>query len=270
MVLSSTGNFAISADLPAGDYVPQLGFLLQVEMLILLLIGVTYKSAMYQLATMVLVQFLNGNFSNGSNGYWVSAQGVEFNTSGGYGSVPGQVVMTNTGTNRSSVYIGSNTNNWQDLSQFGMEAGTTYDVSYYMNRISGSDLGLVQFAFNVNGSTVYVPSDTSGTVHDDSSTVNGEWAQYSQTIEVPANASQAVLYVLSGAQSVIAFDQITANAQVSTNDFASWASNNGLSGADAAFNADPDNDGVPNGLESFLRNSAKCSFRWYVKHNKTV
>ena len=66
--------------------------------------------------------------------------GVEFNTSGGYGSVPGQVVMTNTGSNR-NVYIGSNNNNWQELSQFGMEAGTTYDVSYYMNRISGSDLG---------------------------------------------------------------------------------------------------------------------------------
>ena len=73
-----------------------------------------------------------------------------------------------------------------------------------------------------------------------------------KAIEVPENATQAVLYVLSGAQSVIAFDQITATAQVATNDFASWAADNGLTGSDAAFDADPDNDGVPNGLESFL------------------
>ena len=252
VVLSSTGDFAISADLPAGDYVPQLGFLLAGRNANPATdwgnIQISNLSASYDGTSSIP----EGNFSNGSNGYWASVAGVEFNTSGGYGSVPGQVVMTNTGTNRSSVYIGSNTNNWQDLSQFGMEAGTTYDVSYYMNRISGSDLGAVQFAFNVNGSTVYVPSDTTIAFHDDSSTVNGEWAQYSQAIEVPENATQAVLYILSGAQSVIAFDQITATAQVATNDFASWAADNGLTGSDAAFDADPDNDGVPNGLESFL------------------
>ena len=137
VVLSSAGNFAISADLPAGDYVPQLGFVLtgrnanpdtdwgNIQ--------ISNLSASYDGTSSIP----EGNFSNGSNGYWIAVAGAEFNTSGGYGSVPGQVVMTNTGTNRSSVYIGSNTNNWQDLSQFGMEAGTTYDVSYYMNRISG-------------------------------------------------------------------------------------------------------------------------------------
>ena len=71
--------------------------------------------------------------------------------------------------------------------------------------------------------------------------------------------TQAVLYVISGAQSVIAFDQITATAQVSTNDFANWAADNGLTGSDAAFGADPDNDGVPNGLESFLGTSPDSS-----------
>ena len=51
---------------------------------------------------------------------------------------------------------------------------------------------------------------------------------------------------------MIAFDQISLSEVVATNDFASWASDNGLTGSDADFNADPDNDGIPNGLESFL------------------
>ena len=42
--------------------------------------------------------------------------------------------------------------------------------------------------------------------------------------------------MVSGAESVIAFDQI-ATAQVATNVFANWAAN-GLSGDDAAFDAD--------------------------------
>ena len=252
VVLSESGDFAISADLPAGDYSPQLGFVLTGRNANPAddwgNIQISNVTASYDATSSIP----EGNFSNGANGYWIAVQGVDFNTSGGNGSVPGQVVMTNTGANRNSVYIGSNNTIWQDISEFGMDAGTTYDVSYYMNRLSGSDLGVVQFAFNVNGSTVYVPSSTGGAIHDDSSTVNGEWAQYTQTIEVPENASQAVLYVISGAQSVIAFDQITANAQVAANDFANWAANNGLTGSEAAFDADPDNDGIPNGLESFL------------------
>ena len=113
VVLSSAGNFAISADLPAGDYVPQLGFLLTGRNANPATdwgnIQISNVSASYDGTSSIP----EGNFSNGSNGYWAAVTGVSFNTSGGYGSVPGQVVMTNTGTNRSSVYIGSNTNNWQ-------------------------------------------------------------------------------------------------------------------------------------------------------------
>ena len=115
--------------------------------------------------------------------------------------------------------------------------------------------------------TVFVPSDTTVAFHENANPVNGEWAQYTQSIEVPENATHALLYVLSGAQSVIAFDQITATEQVATNNFASWASDAGLTGSDAAFDADPDNDGVPNGLET-IWNSARNTFRRYVKHHQ--
>ena len=251
--LSAAGNFAISVDLPAGDYSPQLGFVLTGRNANPATdwgnIQISNVAASYDSSSSIT----EGNFSNGSNGYWASVAGVEFNTAGGYGSVPGQVVMSNGSSNRADVYISSNQNSSETIDNFGMAAGTTYDVSYYMNRLSGSDLGLVQFAFYVSDTQewVYVPSSTSGTVHENANPTNGEWAQYTQSIEVPASTTHALLYMISGANSIIAFDQINATAQAA-NLFANWASSNGLSGADAAFDADPDGDGIPNGLESFL------------------
>ena len=255
--LSASGDFAISADLPAGDYIPQLGFVLTGRNANPATdwgnIQISNVTASYDSTSSIP----EGNFSNGSNGYWASVAGVSFNSDGGNGSVPGQVVMTNDDANRANVYIASNQNNSQTIDTFGMSAGSTYDVSYYMNRLTGSDLGLVQFAFYVSDTQewVYVPGDSSGTIHQDASPTNGSWEQYTQTIEVPASTTHALLYVISGAQSVIAFDQITATEQVSVNDFANWAANNGLTGSDAAFDADPDGDGIPNGLESFLGTS---------------
>lgn len=250
----SSGNFAISADLPAGNYSPQLGFVLSGRNANPATdwgnIQISNVVASYDETTSIT----EGNFSNGSNGYWGFSSGVEFNTNGGNGSVPGQVVMTNTGSSRASVYIASNQGNSETIDSFGMAAGSTYDVSYYMNRISGSDLGLVQFAFYVSDTQqwVYSPSSTSGTIHENANPTNGTWVQYTQAVEVPANTTHALLYVISGAQSVIAFDQISVSEQVAENNFANWAANNGLSGTDAGFNADPDGDGIPNGLESFL------------------
>ena len=255
VVLSGAGNFAISADLPLGNYVPQLGFILSGRNANPTAdwgnIQISNLDASYETTTSIT----EGNFTNGSNAYWGFSSGATFNADGGYGPVAGQVVLTNGGTNRISEYIASGQGNYESIDSFGMVAGSTYDVSYYMNRISGDDLGLVQFVFNNpnTGDTTYTPSDISGTIHDNANPTNGTWAQYTQSIEVPAGTTRAVLYVISGAGSVIAFDQISVSEVIApTNNFASWASNNGLSGADAGFNADPDNDGIPNGLESFL------------------
>ena len=252
VTLSAAGDFAVSLDIPSGDYIPQLGFVLE---------GRNANPATdwgnIQISNLVgtyddTTSVTEGNFTNGSNAYWGYSAGVEFNTDGGVGPIPGQVIMTNGGTNRGSVYIASNQNVNESIDKFGMEAGSTYDVSYYMNRISGADLGLVQFAFYVADTQtwVYTPADPSATIHTGANPTNGSWEQYTQTIEVPASTTHGLLYLISGAQSVIAFDQL--NIVEVASDFANWAANNGLSGANAAFNADPDGDGIPNGLESFL------------------
>lgn len=252
VTLSDVGDFAVSLDIPTGDYIPQLGLLLE---------GRNANPATdwgnIQVSNLVgtydeTTSVSEGNFTNGSNAYWGYVSGVEFNTDGGVGAIPGQVIMTNGGTNRSSVYIASDQNVNETIDKFGMEAGNTYDVSYHMNRISGADLGLVQFAFYVADTQtwVYTPEDPSVTIHTGANPANGSWVQYTQTIEVPASTTHGLLYLISGAQSVIAFDQL--NIVEVASDFANWASNNGLSGGNAAFNADPDGDGIPNGLESFL------------------
>ncbi len=210
--LSGAGNFAISADLPLGNYVPQLGFILSGRnanpdtdwgnIQISNLVG-TYDDS---------TTIPEGNFTNGSNAYWGFTSGAEFNSEAGAGAIPGQVVITNTETYRGTHYIASNQGASATIDTFGMEAGNTYDVSYYMNRISGSDLGLVQFVFYVadTGQWVYVPADSSADVHAGANPANGSWIQYTQSIEVPESTSHAILYIVSGANSSIAFDQITA------------------------------------------------------------
>ena len=250
----STGNFAITADLPEGNYAPQLGFVLSGRNANPDTdwgsIQISNVAASYDETTSVP----EGNFSNGSNGYWGYTAGVEFNSDGGNGSVPGQMVMTNIDSNRGDVYAVTNQGNAETIDTFGMTAGTTYDVSYFMNRVSGNDLGMVQFAFYVQdiGQYVFVPSSTGGDVHQGANPANNTWVEYTQSIEVPASTSHALIYVVSGAESVIAFDQISVNEVVAENNFSNWAIDNGLSGNDALFSSDPDNDGIPNGLENFL------------------
>ena len=254
---SSSGSFSITYDIPSGNYIPQLGFVLR---------GRNINPA--DVDTYGNIQFSNlvgtyspttsipeGNFTNGSASYWGTGNGVSFNADGGYGAVGGQVVLSNSGSTRSSVFTVSNQGNYSEIADFGLVAGKTYDVSYYMNRISGSDLGLLQFLFYVPGANnglVYSPADNTSSIHDDSSVVNGEWSQYSQQISVPEGATHAILYVLSGAGSNVAFDQIAPNY---ANVYANWILDLGIGGSDASFNADPDNDGIPNGLEKVFGTS---------------
>ena len=105
--------------------------------------------------------------------------------------------MTNDGNNRAAVYLASNQNVSETIDSFGMEAGSTYDVSYYMNRISGDDLGLVQFVFYVSDTAewVYSPADV-GTIHENASPANNTWVQYYSLLRCSALHMLLCMYYL--------------------------------------------------------------------------
>jgi len=243
----TTGNFIVSADLPAGNFAPQFGF------------TVTGRNANpdsdwgeIKISNIVAsydetTPINEGTFSNGSNGYWGFTAGADFTTPTAYGSIPGAVELENTTTTPSDHYIVSNQNNYEDISNFGLEAGLTYDFTYYMNLLNGSNYGGAQFLF-VNDAVSqweYTQYDNSGLTDDD----GDNWVQASHTITVPEFATKAKLYVISGAQSNVVFDHLNI---IPVLNFNYWANSNSLTGSNAAFSADPDGDGMSNGLESFL------------------
>jgi hypothetical protein len=136
---------------------------------------------------------------------------------------------------------------------FNMEAGNIYNLSFYMNRALGSDMGIAQFTFyDIGGAEILSePADLSTDIH--ANTSDNVWLQYNQSVTVPNDATQAVLKLFGGgSNSYVFFDEVAITFISSNNTFSNWASINGLLGSDATFSADPDNDGIPNGLENFL------------------
>lgn len=204
-------SFSVTFDIPSGQNVPQIGFILKGRNISpeddkgevkFSNLSATYDS---------ITSITEGNFSNGSASYWSLFSGVSFETDEGkgYGSVPGQVKFTNTTATRSSVYTESAQGSWSLIEDFGMEAGNSYRATYFMNRVEGDDLGLVQFYFWGNDiGYVYSPENAETFTHTNSSPTNGTWNEYSQTITVPEGATHAILYIISGANSVIEFDQL--------------------------------------------------------------
>ena len=257
---ASTGNFILTADLPTGEtYLPSIGFLLQGRNA-----NPEVPRGEIQIKDIVAnftetSPITDGNFTknhlDSHTSYWSSGTGTTavYNNQDGVGTIKGRVSILNTfDGQRGTKYIVSNNNIPENLDAFGMAAGNIYSLSFYMNRQMGTDMGIAQFTFyDVNGSEISSePADLTTDIHSGS---DNAWAQYSQTVTVPNGANQALLKIYGGgAGSYIHFDDISVSFVSSINTFSNWASNNGLSGSDATFSADPDNDGIPNGLENFL------------------
>lgn len=270
VVLDANGYFSLTLDLPEGIdednalqyYVPSFGFKLEGR-------NANPDSDWGEIQIKDIVAnyidinpITEGHFTalSGSSDYWSVAQGTSatFNNNGGNGLIKGQATIV--GGERGTKYIVSNNGISENLEAFGLAANNIYDVSFYMNRQTGEDFGLVQFTFyDSNGDEISSsPSDPSANLHTGST---GVWTQATQSFVTPGNAVKALLKVYSGGTyelngnpvpSVIHYDDITISYVGPNNVFSSWASSNGLSGAEALFNADPDGDGIPNGLENFL------------------
>lgn len=257
--LNSAGDFLISVDIPEDEnYIPSLGFILsgrnanpeiprgdiQIKNIVA---NFTPTSSITD------AHFTNAHLSEPTS-YWSKDTGTLafFEDTDGIGPIKGQArIVSTTGTN----YIVSNGGVAENLSAFGMEAGHIYNLSFYMKRtgIQTTDMGVAEFTFYESDGTTVVstePSDLSEYNHAGS---DGTWTEYTQRVIVPDNAVKADLKLYGGSVGTqIAFDDLSI-AYVSPADiFEIWATDNGLTGSDAAFNADPDSDGIPNGLENFL------------------
>ena len=263
---SSTSDFALSLDLPSGStYLPSIGFLLEGR-------NANPDTSVYenplgeiQIKDIVasftdIGHITDGNFTkthlSSHSNYWNVGSGTiaQFTNDGGVGAVGGQVGIYNGNSgSRGDAFIVSNSEVPEDLSVFNMEAGNIYNLSFYMNRALGSDMGIAQFTFyDIGGAEILSePADLSTDIH--ANTSDNVWLQYNQSVTVPNDAAQAVLKLFGGgSNSYVFFDEVAITFISSNNTFSNWASINGLLGSDATFSADPDNDGIPNGLENFL------------------
>ena len=258
--LNSAGDFLISVDIPEGEnYIPSLGFILggrnanpdvprgdiQIKNIVA---NFTPTSSITD------AHFTNAHLSTPPSSYWSAGLGTfaQFDNTDGNGAIKGQAKITSTtGTN----YIVSNGGVAENLADFGMAAGNIYNLDFYMKRTGTitTDMGVAEFTFYESDGTTVVSTEPSALSEYNHAGSDGTWTQYTQRVIVPDNAVKAVLKLYGGSVGTqIAFDDLSI-AYVSPADiFEIWASDNGLSGADAAFNADPDSDGIPNGLENFL------------------
>lgn len=270
--LDNTGQFSLSVDMPQNAnsegellaLVPSLGFILEGRNAS----PENYNHGEIQIKDIVAywteINPLNGDFNgltdfgstSGSSNYWSAGTNTValFNNNNGVGTIPGQLQIS--GNTRGTRYVASNQGSAQNLSDLGMVTNATYELSYNMLRagIPGTDLGLVQVTFydSSNNEISSIPSDPAANLHTD--TTSGQWAEYSQSISTPANAAKALFKIYSaGSGTLVSFDDVSLALTGYAPIFSNWAQHtHGLSGADAAFNADPDNDGIANGLENLL------------------
>ena len=250
---ANTGQFRISTNIPEGEtLIPSLGFVLEGR-----------NTSEFQDYGNIQIKDLvanftptssitNGNFST-PNSYWTAGAGTfaSFDITDGNGAFKGQAKVISNGE-RGTKYIVSKGGTPELLEDFGIAAGNIYDLTFYMNR-SGlqTDMGYAEVVFyDTDGTAIPASSDPSEYNHPAS---DGTWTQATQEVIVPGNAVSAVIKLYGGSSgTAIAFDDVYLTYVSAANTFDVWASNNNLSNLDAGFNADPDNDGIENGLENFF------------------
>lgn len=267
------GDFNLTLDIPVpairedseigeiDPLVPSLGFVLEGRNAADDIWGEAEISNMvaYYTETDPIQGHFNGIDDNGQqagSSYWDPNGGASpvYSSTDGVGTIKGSVRLSSLANDRGSKYLSSNGGVPQTFDVLGLETGATYDLSYYMKRSFGTDLGLVQIVFYEDDTVIesFPTNDPTAELNTTSAT-NTEWTEYSHSITTPSNANKALIKIYSPGYASVAFDEIKLSFTGYAPIYSNWAENtHGLTDADALFSADPDNDGVPNGLENFL------------------
>jgi autotransporter-associated beta strand protein len=120
------------------------------------------------------------------------------------------------------------------------------------NTLTGTGTATIDGDFNIDTTLTDASSLTSGTwtlENVTSPTYNGTFQVLSGT--TPWDNSGDEWSKTVGARTYT-FNRLTGILTLTSVGYASWAASNGLTGTDANFDADPDNDGLDNGLEFVL------------------
>ena len=150
----------------------------------------------------------NSDFTDG-NDDWLNTAGVSYVTDDGIGSANGAIVFNNPTASRDSVYAAANSNQAILLADLGVAGAASIDVNYSMKRTSGADLGFIQIVFGDSNSNIVERNPDFATFNNTLVGNDGEWAQYTQSMDVPAGADRVIINLVSGANSEISFDAIS-------------------------------------------------------------
>ncbi len=195
--------------------------------------------------------------ADGANGYYNPATGTY---AGAVDSVNGGVLPNMSGKHVALLDGGSAGNYFLQSTRSHAEPNTTYTLTVAIGvRDDPSAFGTARLDITSNGVVVasaVFDKAALDTLHgsDSAGSFTNASVSWATGNSVPANHPLAFRIVKEGGEgTVLDFDNVRFTA-AATNDFQSWISNPalGLDPAEQDFHLDPDNDGLPNGIEAWF------------------
>ena len=195
--------------------------------------------------------------ADGANGFHNPTTGTY---AGAVDSVNGGVLANMSGKHVALLDGGSAGNYFLQSTRALAVSNTTYTLTVALGvRDDPASFGNARLEITANGAVVTSAvfnkaaldslrgSDSSGTFTD--ATIS-----WTSGASVPANQPLAVRIVKEGGEgTVLDFDNVRFTSQaIPDNDFSSWIDGFGLDPADKGFDADPDGDGLKNGVEAWF------------------